>query len=117
MEGIILEAESGDYLGKHRGFWFYTIGQRQGLRLPGGPWYVPSFDAFSTISCPVIIIVSPYCLLLQWGKVFPSSYKYVCFIRPETHLTKGLSYLVQVRCRERCSKQCGFCIKELLFIG
>jgi hypothetical protein len=75
MEGIILEAESGDYLGKHRGFWFYTIGQRQGLRLPGGPWYVPSFDAFSTISCPVIIIVSPYCLLLQWGKVFPSSYK------------------------------------------
>jgi hypothetical protein len=43
--------------------------------------------------------------------------RYVCFIRPETHLTKGLSYLVQVRRRERCSKQCGFCIKELLFIG
>lgn len=39
MEGIILEAETGDYLGNHRGFWFYTIGQRQGLRLPGGPWY------------------------------------------------------------------------------
>lgn len=40
IEGIILEAETGDYLGNHRGFWFYTIGQRQGLRLPGGPWYV-----------------------------------------------------------------------------
>ncbi|GAB2277014.1 hypothetical protein Dimus_011722 [Dionaea muscipula] len=39
-EGIILEAETGDFLGKHRGFWFYTIGQRQGLRLPGGPWYL-----------------------------------------------------------------------------
>ena len=38
-EGVILEAESGDFLGKHRGFWFYTIGQRQGLKLPGGPWY------------------------------------------------------------------------------
>ncbi len=38
-EGVILEAETGDFLGKHRGFWFYTIGQRQGLRLPGGPWY------------------------------------------------------------------------------
>ncbi|KAH9302026.1 hypothetical protein KI387_013609, partial [Taxus chinensis] len=37
MEGILLEAETGDFLGKHRGFWFYTIGQRQGLRLPGGP--------------------------------------------------------------------------------
>jgi tRNA U34 2-thiouridine synthase MnmA/TrmU len=40
MEGVLLEAETGDYLGTHRGFWFYTIGQRQGLRLPGGPWYV-----------------------------------------------------------------------------
>lgn len=39
MEGVMLEAETGDFLGKHRGFWFYTIGQRQGLRLPGGPWY------------------------------------------------------------------------------
>jgi tRNA U34 2-thiouridine synthase MnmA/TrmU len=38
MEGVLLEAETGDYLGTHRGFWFYTIGQRQGLRLPGGPW-------------------------------------------------------------------------------
>ncbi|QHO39078.1 tRNA-specific 2-thiouridylase MnmA [Arachis hypogaea] len=43
-EGIILEAETGDFLGKHRGFWFYTIGQRQGLRLPGGPWYVVEKD-------------------------------------------------------------------------
>ncbi|KAL3359288.1 hypothetical protein AABB24_016049 [Solanum stoloniferum] len=43
-EGIILEAENGDYLGNHRGFWFYTIGQRQGLRLPGGPWYVVEKD-------------------------------------------------------------------------
>lgn len=44
MEGIILEAETGDFLGNHRGFWFYTIGQRQGLRLPGGPWYVVEKD-------------------------------------------------------------------------
>ncbi|KAI3414779.1 tRNA-5-taurinomethyluridine 2-sulfurtransferase [Psidium guajava] len=44
MEGVILEAETGDFLGNHRGFWFYTIGQRQGLRLPGGPWYVVEKD-------------------------------------------------------------------------
>jgi tRNA-specific 2-thiouridylase len=42
MEGVLIEAETGDYLGIHRGFWFYTIGQRQGLRLPGGPWYALS---------------------------------------------------------------------------
>ncbi|GAB2226792.1 hypothetical protein Droror1_Dr00008583 [Drosera rotundifolia] len=48
-EGVILEAESGDYLGKHRGFWFYTIGQRQGLRLPGGPWYVVEKDVENNV--------------------------------------------------------------------
>ncbi|KAK6937127.1 tRNA-specific 2-thiouridylase MnmA-like, C-terminal domain [Dillenia turbinata] len=49
MEGIILEAETGDLLGKHRGFWFYTIGQRQGLRLPGGPWYVVEKDVKNNV--------------------------------------------------------------------
>ncbi|KAG6516331.1 tRNA-specific 2-thiouridylase MnmA-like [Zingiber officinale] len=49
MEGIMLEAETGDYLGKHRGFWFYTIGQRQGLRLPGGPWYVVEKDVQNNV--------------------------------------------------------------------
>ncbi|KAG9449465.1 hypothetical protein H6P81_009430 [Aristolochia fimbriata] len=43
-EGVLLEAETGDFLGKHRGFWFHTIGQRQGLRLPGGPRYVVAKD-------------------------------------------------------------------------
>ncbi|KAH9649649.1 tRNA-5-taurinomethyluridine 2-sulfurtransferase [Citrus sinensis] len=33
VEGIILEAETGDFLEKHRGFWFYTIGQHQELGL------------------------------------------------------------------------------------
>jgi len=27
-------------VGVHKGFWFYTIGQRQGIGLAGGPWYV-----------------------------------------------------------------------------
>lgn len=43
-EGWILEAETGNYLGSHKGFWFYTIGQRQGLRLSHGPWYVVDKD-------------------------------------------------------------------------
>ncbi|XP_058073616.1 uncharacterized protein LOC131222525 isoform X1 [Magnolia sinica] len=49
MEGILLEAETGDFLGKHQGFWFYTIGQRQGLRLPGGPWYVVEKDVKNNV--------------------------------------------------------------------
>ncbi len=38
--GAIVERETGRVLGRHRGFWFFTVGQRQGLGLSGGPWYV-----------------------------------------------------------------------------
>ena len=38
--GDIVEIESGKILGRHRGYWFYTIGQRHGLGLSGGPWFV-----------------------------------------------------------------------------
>lgn len=38
--GPIVERETGRPLGDHNGYWFYTIGQRQGLGLSGGPWYV-----------------------------------------------------------------------------
>ncbi|OHA56776.1 MAG: tRNA 2-thiouridine(34) synthase MnmA [Candidatus Veblenbacteria bacterium RIFOXYD1_FULL_43_11] len=30
----------GRVVGQHRGLWFYTIGQREGLGLSNGPWYV-----------------------------------------------------------------------------
>jgi tRNA (5-methylaminomethyl-2-thiouridylate)-methyltransferase len=42
--GDILEFETGRKLAEHRGFWYYTIGQRKGLRLGGGPWYVVKKD-------------------------------------------------------------------------
>lgn len=42
--GNIVELESGAVLGQHKGFWFYTIGQRQGIGLAGGPWYVAAKD-------------------------------------------------------------------------
>lgn len=38
--GPIVEIETGRKLGTHRGYWFHTIGQRRGLGLSGGPWYV-----------------------------------------------------------------------------
>lgn len=39
-QGPIIEIETGKKLGTHRGYWFHTIGQRKGLGLSGGPWYV-----------------------------------------------------------------------------
>ena len=43
-EGAIVEQETGEELGTHKGFWFHTVGQRQGLGLSGGPWYVSGKD-------------------------------------------------------------------------
>ncbi len=42
--GNLVEFESGKVLGAHKGFWYYTIGQRQGIGLSGGPWYVVAKD-------------------------------------------------------------------------
>ncbi|KAL4433737.1 hypothetical protein ABPG75_000178 [Micractinium tetrahymenae] len=42
--GPIIEEESDEVLGYHRGFWFHTVGQRKGVPLSGGPWYVTRKD-------------------------------------------------------------------------
>jgi tRNA-specific 2-thiouridylase len=34
----------GRPLGRHQGLWFYTIGQRKGINLPGGPYWVLEKD-------------------------------------------------------------------------
>ncbi len=36
--------EEGKTIGKHQGLWFYTIGQRKGIGLPQGPYYVLDKD-------------------------------------------------------------------------
>jgi tRNA-specific 2-thiouridylase len=35
---------AGEIIGQHQGLAFYTIGQRKGIRLPGGPYYVLGKD-------------------------------------------------------------------------
>jgi tRNA-specific 2-thiouridylase len=42
--GAIVERETGKKLGEHKGFWFHTIGQRSGLGLGNGPWFVVGKD-------------------------------------------------------------------------
>jgi len=41
--GKIITRE-GKIIGKHQGLWFYTIGQRKGIKLPSGPYYVIAKD-------------------------------------------------------------------------
>ena len=42
-EGDIVNKEN-KVLGKHQGLHFYTIGQRKGINLPNGPWWVSGIN-------------------------------------------------------------------------
>lgn len=48
-EGDLIDIQSGKVVGKHNGYWYHTIGQRQGLGLSGGPWYVVKKDIVNNI--------------------------------------------------------------------
>ncbi len=41
--GRIVDTDN-NVLGEHKGLYFYTIGQRKGLNLSNGPWYIIGFD-------------------------------------------------------------------------
>ena len=62
-EGEIVELETGKILGKHKGFWFHTIGQRKGLGLSGGPWFVVKKD----IPNNVLYVSQGYDPITQYG--------------------------------------------------
>ena len=49
QRGDLIEYETGAHKGHHNGFWFYTIGQRRGIGLPHGPWYVVDKDTGNNI--------------------------------------------------------------------
>jgi tRNA-specific 2-thiouridylase len=44
QSGDVIELETGHRVGEHRGHWFHTIGQRKGMGLGGGPWFVVKKD-------------------------------------------------------------------------
>ncbi|MDR3217868.1 MAG: tRNA 2-thiouridine(34) synthase MnmA [Dysgonamonadaceae bacterium] len=62
--GKIVELETGKILGKHKGYWFHTIGQRKGLYLSGGPWFVIKKD----IQQNIIYVSNGYDPETQYGK-------------------------------------------------
>ncbi|MBP2692089.1 MAG: tRNA 2-thiouridine(34) synthase MnmA [Muribaculaceae bacterium] len=62
--GPIVEIETGRKLGTHRGYWFHTIGQRKGLGLSGGPWYVVK----KNIHDNVIYVSNGYDTEKQYGR-------------------------------------------------
>jgi tRNA-specific 2-thiouridylase len=47
--GDLVEYETGKKVGEHDGFWYFTIGQRKGIKLSGGPWFVVAKDVKKNI--------------------------------------------------------------------
>lgn len=64
-KGPIIELETGKKIGEHKGFWFHTIGQRKGLGLSGGPWYVVK----KNIHDNVVYVSNGYDTEKQYGKI------------------------------------------------
>lgn len=65
-EGPIVEFETGRILGKHKGYWFHTVGQRKGLGLSGGPWYVVKKD----VDANIVYASKGYNVETQYGNEF-----------------------------------------------
>lgn len=65
-EGAIIEFETGKKVGTHRGYWFHTIGQRKGLGLSGGPWFVIQKD----IQENIVYVSRGYGVETQYGNEF-----------------------------------------------
>lgn len=62
--GPIIDIATGRKIGMHRGVWFHTIGQRKGLGLGGGPWFVVR----KNVEQNVIYVSNGYGTPLQYGR-------------------------------------------------
>jgi len=79
--GDIIEMETGSKIGEHKGLWFHTIGQRKGLGLGGGPWFVIKKDVGANI------------LYVSHGYDPETAYKKDFIIHDFDFLTEGVSSL------------------------
>ncbi|HBN04644.1 MAG TPA: tRNA 2-thiouridine(34) synthase MnmA [Bacteroidales bacterium] len=64
-KGDIIELETGKKIGSHNGYWFHTIGQRKGLGLSGGPWFVVRKD----IEENILYVSQGYDPQTQYGRI------------------------------------------------
>lgn len=79
-----IETDAGKVIGKHSGLMFYTLGQRQGLKIGGlqnyseAPWYVVSKDIARNVLIvaqqhdhPLLMSDSLICQELHWVETVP----------------------------------------------
>ncbi len=65
--GAIVDIATGKKIGTHKGYWFHTIGQRKGLGLSGGPWFVVRKNTRDN----VLYVANGYDTREQYGRFIP----------------------------------------------
>ena len=65
--GPVIDISDGRKIGTHKGYWFYTIGQRKGLGLSGGPWFVVK----KNIRDNVVYVANGHSTPMQYGRWIP----------------------------------------------
>ncbi len=90
-EGKIVEFETGKILGKHKGFWFHTIGQRKGLGLSGGPWFVVKKDVDENL----VYVSNGYDPIAQYSQTIPLAD--IRLLHPAFGLEEGMSVRFKIR--------------------
>ena len=63
----LIEIATGKKIGTHKGYWFYTICQRKGLGMSGGPW----FGVKKNIKDNVVYVSNGYDTRMQYGRTIP----------------------------------------------
>ena len=104
-EGLIVEKETGNIIGRHKGYWYHTIGQRKGLGVSGRP--EPLFIiATDTVTNTVYV---------GQGQEHPGLYRRalrilpeeVHWVSPDRRLSEGESRRFSMRIRYRQPLQAG----------
>ena len=103
-EGMIIELETGKKLGTHRGYWFHTIGQRKGLGLSGGPWFVIKKD----IQENIIYVSRGYGVKTQYGNELRINDFHFITDNPWQSVGKEIDITFKIRRSEerRVGKEC-----------
>lgn len=84
-EGKIIDLKTGNVLGEHIGVLYYTIGQRKGLNLSGGPWFVADKDVEKNI---LYVVNLSYSELLNSDSCLVSGFNHMTELRPENCCAK-----------------------------
>lgn len=92
-QGDIIELETGTKLGHHHGYWFHTIGQRKGLNLGGGPWFVVKKD----IETNTLFVSHGYDPLAQYVRDIPLANMHFISGNPFGPLDEGAPVKFKIR--------------------